>query len=453
MSDTGEQNGAQPAQQNPSSKSDEQQAQSGDASQSQSSSNTPPVTSDVNNQLVSTDNAQQQRNTEQQSNTVPPTQHQNDADKPSNTVPVCNGRVEQVTPSVESPQPVGSESLNEDVIALVNTKTDAFPEAFPPAATNPNNGMTMKISASDMEVMQLKVKVICQEKNILALKMELKSSELQLEAKNKIDEKKTRLVELLDNKLTAMEKRNAKLMDMLEQMLKDKEANTNRLKDATKNMQDLSQRLSDSERIKSELLRVNAELKKMLENLETKGSQIAKLAKEKVLKYRNENDAMQLELNSLKEAVPEAAGQEPAIPITKVEIDSSACDELWCKIKEIQDQISTTLKSIDGSQVEGLRDTVQGASEANEALKVSVEEARVKTGEDLSALSVENDQLRSLIDDFDVTRKKMEKTEEKNRDLLEEQKNYITAKDKEIIELKEELQRLKGAIGQLIGAK
>jgi regulator of replication initiation timing len=221
-------------------------------------------------------------------------------------------------------------------------------------------------------------------------------------------------------------------------------------------MQDLAQRLSDSERMKTELLRVNGELRKMLENLEVKGSQIAKLAKEKVLKYRDENDAMQLELNTLKEAgtAPGTSGEsEPGAACSKTVIDSSAGDELWCKIKEIQEQISTALKGLDPSQNEGLRQTVTNASNANEALRVSMEEARVKTGGDLSALSIENDQLRSLIDDFDNTRKRMEKTEAKNRDLLAEQISSLTAKDKEISELKEELNRLKGAIGQLIGSK
>jgi len=380
----------------------------------------------------------------------------------TNHVPVCNG-ISHPEPqrTVDTTQAVGT--AGEEEVALVINKTTAFPQAFPPATAPSNNSTAIRVTANEMEVMELKVKVICQEKNILALKMELKSAELQVDAKNKIDEKKTRLVELLDNKLAAVEKRNAKLLEMLEQMLKDKDANTSRLKDATKNMTDLSKRLGDSERIKTELLRVNSELRKMLDSIETKGSQIAKLAKEKVLKYRDENDAMHLELNNLKdeaavaaaetESAAVAASAAGASRIAAAAADSSACNELWGKIKEIQEQISTALKEIDAAQVGEFRQTVQEASDANEALKASVEEARVKTGEDLSALSVENDQLRSLIEDFDVARKKMEKTEATNRVLLAEHIDSMTAKDKEITEMKEELQRLKGAIGLLIGSK
>jgi len=449
MSDPAEGNCSSNSQENSPSYTDEKPSESGDAAASQSSPTSPADTASSGDQV--TDN-----NAQQQSNTQPTSAQQQD------NKPVCNGTSEPVTATTESSQQQTEVvRMNEDDVVLVSNKTNAFPPAYSPVATNTGNGMTMRVTANEMEVMELKVKVICQEKNILALRMELKAAELQVEAKNKIDEKKTRLVELLDNKLAATEKRNAKMIDMLEQMLKEKDSNTNRLKDATKNMTDLSQRLQDSERIKTELLRVNAELRKMLENIETKGSQIAKLAKEKVLKYRSENDAMQLELNTLKEAGPGASetdslaalGVELAAATSRVAVDSSACDELWSKITEIQEQISTALKRIDASQLDDLRQTVQDASDANAALKVSMEEARVKTGEDLTALSTENDQLRSLIDDFDVTRKKMEKSEANNRNLLAEQKNNMTAKEKEIVELKDELQRLKGAIGQLIGAK
>jgi len=56
-------------------------------------------------------------------------------------------------------------------------------------------------------------------------------------AKEKVDLKKTRLIELLDAKMTAVEKRNAKLLEMLEQMLKEKEGSSTRLKAATKHME------------------------------------------------------------------------------------------------------------------------------------------------------------------------------------------------------------------------
>jgi chromosome segregation ATPase len=232
-------------------------------------------------------------------------------------------------------------------------------------------------------------------------------------------------------------------------MLKDKDGNTTRLKDATKNMQDLSQRLVESERIKSELLRMNAELKTMLTNIESKGTQIAKLAKEKVLKYKDENDLMQQELSDLKvgAAAANVEGAKQAAEALPVN------EELWCKINELQGQVSNALRSVDSTKLDGLERSLNNASEANEALKASVEEARVKTGEGLSALSVENDQLRALVEEFDVTRKELKKKDALNRDALVEQQNCVSVKDREIVELKEELNRLKGAIGQLIGSK
>jgi len=319
---------------------------------------------------------------------------------------------------------------------------------FPALPIPTNNATAIRVTADEMEVTEMKVKIICQEKNILALRMELKAASLQVEAKEKVDEKKTRLIELLDQKLAAVEKRNIKLLEMVETMLKDKDGNTSRLREATKNMQDLTCRLVESERIKSELLRMNAELKKMLENIESKGTQIAKLAKEKVLKYKDEKDQMEQKLTDMESAEAIRTCVQSA---ARQSTDAAAGDELWKKINELQLQISTALQSVDSSSSSCIQQSLEDASKANEELKASVEEARVKTGEDMSALTMENDQLRALVEDFDVSMKRMEKKEATNKDQLAEQKNSVTAKDKEIVELKEELQRLKNAIGQLIG--
>jgi hypothetical protein len=175
MSDSGEQNSSTPTQGNPSSNNDEHQ-QSGDANIAQPAPDSPPTAPVNNNQT--TDNTQQQNNNQQQNNT----QQSNSAQQQRITVPVCNGINEHVPSSTDSP-PVGNGSLNEDEVALVMIKTNAFPQAFPPIATNPSNGVAMKVTANEMEVMELKVKVICQEKNILALKMELRAAELQVDAK------------------------------------------------------------------------------------------------------------------------------------------------------------------------------------------------------------------------------------------------------------------------------
>jgi len=371
---------------------------------------------------------------------------------PRSTAP-AQLRMELIPQLVDDIPPALNGDMSEEERTMAINKMINFPVPFPAMPIPTSNATAIRVTAGEMEVTEMKVKIICQEKNILALRMELKAAELQVEARLKVDEKKTRLIELLDNKLASVEKRNIKLMDMVEQMLKDKDGNSTRLRDATKNMQDLTQRLVESERIKSELLRMNAELRKMLENIESKGTQIAKLAKEKVPKYKDEKDQMEQKLSDMESAEATrctlaAAGRQPSEPAS-----AAASEELWSKINELQLQISTALQSINSSSSSCLQQTLDDASKASEALKLSVEEARVKMGEDLSALATENDQLRALVEDFDVTRKAMKKNEEKNRDQLVEQRNCVTAKDKEINELKEELQRLKAAIGTLIGAK
>jgi len=123
---------------------------------------------------------------------------------------------------------------------------------------------------------------------------------LQVAAKEKIDAKKTRLVELLDAKLAQVEKKNLHLVEMMEQMVKEKEMHSRRMIEATKNMEELGRKLAESEKVKTELRSVNGQLKTMLENMEGKGTKIAQLAKEKVLKYKEENVKMQQQLDQMK---------------------------------------------------------------------------------------------------------------------------------------------------------
>lgn len=115
-----------------------------------------------------------------------------------------------------------------------------------------------------------------------------------------MDAKKTRLVELLDAKLDKVEKRNLHLVEMMEQMVKEKETHSRRMNEATKNMEELGRKLAGSEKVNTELRSVNAQLKTMLENMEGKGTKIAQLAKEKVQKYKDENVKMQQQLDQMK---------------------------------------------------------------------------------------------------------------------------------------------------------
>ena len=123
---------------------------------------------------------------------------------------------------------------------------------------------------------------------------------LQVAAKEKIDAKKTRLVELLDAKLAQVEKKNVHLIEMMEQVVKEKETHSRRMTEATKNLEELGRKLADSEKVNNELRSMNSQLKTMLENMEGKGTKIAQIAKEKLHKYREENVKLQQQLDQTK---------------------------------------------------------------------------------------------------------------------------------------------------------
>lgn len=141
-----------------------------------------------------------------------------------------------VTPEVSASNPADAADQSQSPDSVAVTTTEASPATGEVSAPNPasvdeqssseiaqptrlrenivgENGVV--ITPEEMDMAQLKVQVVCQEKANMALRMELKCAELQVAAKEKIDAKKTRLVELLDAKLAQVEKKNLQLVEMI----------------------------------------------------------------------------------------------------------------------------------------------------------------------------------------------------------------------------------------------
>ena len=131
-------------------------------------------------------------------------------------------------------------------------------------------------------------------------------------------------MELLDAKLAQVEKKNLHLVEMMEQMVKEKETHSRRMIEATKNMEELGRKLAESEKVKTELRSMNSQLKTMLENMEGKGTKIAQLAKEKVLKYKEENVSLQQQLDQMKTGAADvhmmSGSSELLISVERVEV-------------------------------------------------------------------------------------------------------------------------------------
>ena len=184
------------------------------------------------------------------------------------------------------------------------------------------------ISPVEMEITGLRVKIACLEKTSTALKLELKCAQLQLESKEKLDKQKSRLLELLEAKVADLEKKNNSLIGMLEGCISEKQVRNNKMIEASNSMERLALRLQESDKMKRELKAHNDELKSMLSSVESKGSAIAKIAKEKLIKYKDENIRMQGELDDYKQKE-----------------ESPANDLEWKKLSDlgvqVQDQLTT----------------------------------------------------------------------------------------------------------------
>jgi DNA repair exonuclease SbcCD ATPase subunit len=403
--------------------------------------------------------------------------------------------MEEKTDETETKQPAEA-AANEDG-APTATPTEATADADV-SVTSPesDNVVTVEtptasrpppLSAEAVDLAEMKVKIICQEKNNMALRMELKCAELQVAAKEKIDAKKTRLVELLDAKLANVERKNQRLIDMVEQMIRDKDSHCKRLVDATRNMEELGRKLADSERIRQELRNMNNELKVMLDSVEGKGTKLAQLAKEKVIKYKELNERMQRQIDGMKNDAAAAAEiaeqQSAAATVSTAEFWSNfeatealrgqlveRVDAATAAAAELTDAAGTGTVSINTDDVDAVgglypvRVAVQLASTGCAELGLSLERLRASAVELLSAsagrvgeLEAQNAALRLKLQRPDAAAAATGGGEgggvddaERER-LLKEQKQQLEAKDAEIATLSDELLRLKSAIGQLVG--
>lgn len=299
----------------------------------------------------------------------------------------------------------------------------------------------------EMTKTEMRVRIICQEKNNMALRMELKCAELQVAAKEKIDAKKTRLIELLDNKLAVVEKKNLRLVEMMEQIVKEKDTHSKRLIDATRNMEELGRKLADSERIRQELRIMNNELKSMLENVEGKGTKLAALAKEKVLKYKDENDRMQREIDRMKGDASTIDFKISSQLANLTPTDSLCIDLVWKAFDET--------KELHGRFVRNILDTSLPGHEAGLPEKINEVVANVDNEMEQCLKRLR----QAVVDAMTSEEAKIAQLQRENVNLRQRQGqqaeadrgDQLAAKDREVAVLKLELQKLKSAIGQLAG--
>lgn len=354
-----------------------------------------------------------------------------DQSQSSDDVAVATPRAPPPTPAaVDNADVIETEtSPPDDVIA----DTSDVIETSPPDDVIDGNGTV--ITAEEMNLAELKVRVVCQEKENMALRMELKCAELQVAAKEKVDAKKTRLVELLDAKLDKVEKRNVQLVEMMEQMVKEKEMHSRRMNEATKNLEELGRKLAESEKVKDQLQSMNSQLKTMLDNMEGKGTKIAQLAREKVLKYKEENVSLQQQLDQMKTDAADAqnscTNSELLTTVEKAEvIHRQLTADLQCAISEAD-------PTVERAHCEALSSAVRTSAELEQVLQTLRHDAETTMAADVRqpADHAELDSTAaSTIADL----------ERQNKELRE-------AKDREVTALSNEVQRLKAAIGQLVG--
>ncbi len=311
-------------------------------------------------------------------------------------------------------------------------------------------------ATSQAEMLELKMKLTTQTKANQVLRIDLKSSEMQLNMKTKIDEGKSKLVELLDKKVTQLDTKNKELRGLLEGAVKDRETTAEKMEDLGGD-KDLSQQLADSEKAYQDVKMVNKELRQMLNELEEKSKKIAMMAKEKVLKYVDQNKILQENIVSLTQQLQDA---QAGLPVATV-IDDSHKSKLMEELEHLR-------KSLDekDSQLKKLEAELHECKLTTENIKFQREESDILNP--IKMMKADFEQLKQKIearDDEIVEGATVElipaeavqgtiQQLENEKQLVMDELEEIAKKEKELLVLNEVLgEKLKVNEGEMIQMK
>ncbi len=311
-------------------------------------------------------------------------------------------------------------------------------------------------ATSQAEMLELKMKLTTQTKANQVLRIDLKSSEMQLNMKTKIDEGKSKLVELLDKKVTQLDTKNKELRGLLEGAVKDRETTAEKMEELGGD-KDLSQQLADSEKAYQDVKMVNKELRQMLNELEEKSKKIAMMAKEKVLKYVDQNKILQENIVSLTQQLQDA---QAGLPVATV-IDDSHKSKLMEELEHLR-------KSLDekDSQLKKLEAELHECKLTTENIKFQREESDILNP--IKMMKADFEQLKQKIearDDEIVEGATVElipaeavqgtiQQLENEKQLVMDELEEIAKKEKELLVLNEVLgEKLKVNEGEMIQMK
>lgn len=270
----------------------------------------------------------------------------------------------------------------------------------------------------------------------------------ELSAKADILEERT---ETLSKQITAHNEREAEMKKQYNALLaRDRELES-RLKDITQKQEQTAGAYKESESALNDTKSALASANKIISKLNTE--KFTEVAANEAL--RNELEVSRDRLEAANKQIAELNGK-----ITKMEINSIAVDddgsvsvneEAVKKLKAEKEDLEIEL-AIANEEIEKLKEAGTSAVSESEALKKVAEYE--KTIKQLEGRSAEIDKLRALLAETEqAVRLKSEQKEDENNKLRNILKNYensyglsIAKKEEEIIELQQQVERLKSIL-------
>ena len=273
---------------------------------------------------------------------------------------------------------------------------------------------TSSAAVKNFDMIEAKGQLTVLQRKNTALQIELKAVEMELKSKTMIEEQKSKLIGLLDKKLTQVNKRNKDLAEKIDSMKEGQATEQSakgtggegqeKITDLQTKIQELSERLEYSESINSQLKHSNTELRKMLNDLEGKGTKLMDLAKEKIKKYSEENKQLKSDTEGLSKQLTEGDEQVKEVK-TLLQAAEKEKEHIVQQKKDLEVKLDTLTESIVNKEETNIEIM-------NEVLKIREsmaqnEEERINKQykEKMAALEAENktlaENLQKTKEDFD----------------------------------------------------
>ena len=228
-------------------------------------------------------------------------------------------------------------------------------------------------------------------------------------------------IDALDNHMliTFLHLQVKRMQARVESLIEGKQSDVSQVCTLTTRIEELATQLQASQAAYNSIVKKNTELTAMLHDVEEKGSKIGKMAKEKLTKYKAENDELKARLAQTGAAAAAGEGDVVSSDVNKQLVAVSEekrqleerVGELQSKLdeKEARYESSQTAITEHTAQISGLKDVIEKLQSNSASIDGSLTQDLIETKEEnaslkaqVASLTAQAEQLSLKLDESDA---------------------------------------------------